>query len=89
MISDVDANFDRLIQLGVRVPEKIGYASLVRSGRKEISGVETFPEQIAGAAVTRLQQMLYENETGVPELPTCTLLPGRWVEGETVRRLAS
>lgn len=88
VISDVDENYDRLLQLGVRVPQQIGYASLVRSGRREISGVETFPEQIAGAAVIRLQQMLYENETGVPELPTCTFLPGRWVDGETVRPLA-
>lgn len=87
VISDVDANLDRLVRLGVRVPQEIGFASLVRSGRKEISGVETFPEQIAGAAVQRLQQMLYENETGVPELPTCTFLSGKWVDGDTTRQL--
>lgn len=87
VISDVDANLDRLVRLGFRVPQKIGFASLVRSGRREISGVETFPEQIAGAAVLRLQQMLYGNETGVPEYPSCTFLPGKWVEGGTVRRM--
>lgn len=86
VLSEVDDTFDRLVRLGVRVPQKIGFASLVRSGRKEISGVDTFPEQIAGAAVLRLQQMLYENETGVPELPSCTFLPGKWVDGSTTRR---
>lgn len=86
VVSESDANYDRLRRLGMRVPRKIGYASLVRSGRKEISGVETFPEQIAGAAVIRLQQMLNDNETGVPELPTCTFLPGKWVDGATTRR---
>lgn len=85
VISDVDANFDRLVRLGIRIPQKIGFASLVRSGRKEISGVETYPEQIAGAAVLRLQQMLYENETGIPDLPSCAMLPGKWVEGSTTR----
>jgi len=88
VISDVDANFDRLVRLGIRIPQKIGFASLVRSGRKEISGVETYPEQIAGAAVLRLQQMLYENETGIPDLPSCAMLPGKWVEGSTTRPLA-
>lgn len=87
VISDVDANFDRLVRLGIRIPQKIGFTSLVRSGRKEISGVETYPEQIAGAAVLRLQQMLYENQTGIPELPSCTMLPGKWVDGITTRSL--
>ncbi|MBE7539227.1 MAG: LacI family DNA-binding transcriptional regulator [Opitutaceae bacterium] len=85
VISDVDANYDRLTSLGLRVPQDLGFASLVRSGRREISGVETFPEQIAGAAVLRLQQALYGNETGVPELPSCTFLPGKWVDGSTTR----
>ncbi len=60
-------------------------ASCVR-GRKAISGVETFPEQIAAAAVNRLQQMLYENEVGIPELPGCMMLPGKWVNGVTTKR---
>lgn len=85
VISDVDSNFDRLVRLGMRVPQRIGFASLVRSGRREISGVETYPEQIAGAAVLRLQQMLYENETGIPDLPSCSFLPGKWVNGSTTR----
>jgi hypothetical protein len=83
VLSHEDATFDRLVALGVAVPGKIGFASLVRSGRKEISGVETFPEQIAAAAINRLQQMLYENETGVPERPACIMLPGAWVDGAT------
>lgn len=86
VLSEVDTTFDRLVKLGIRIPQDLGFASLVRSGRRGISGVETFPEQIAGAAVFRLQQMLYENETGIPDLPTCTFLPGRWVEGSTTRR---
>ncbi|MEJ1971841.1 MAG: substrate-binding domain-containing protein [Lacunisphaera sp.] len=81
VLSSEDAAFDRLVALGLSVPRRIGFASLVRSGRREISGVETFPEQIAAAAINRLQQLLYENETGVPELPACSMLPGsvgRW-----------
>ena len=86
VLSHEDATCDLLRDLGISIPAKLGFASLVRSGRKEISGVETFPEQIAGAAVNRLQQMLYENETGVPALPACMMLPGRWVSGDTTRR---
>lgn len=88
VISNEDSTFDRLVALGMSVPGKIGFASLVRSGRKEISGVETFPEHIAAAAINRLQQMLYENETGVPERPACVMLPGAWVDGATTRSAA-
>jgi len=87
VLSSEDAVCDRLAGLGLAVPGRIGFASLVRSGRKEISGVETFPEQIAAAELNRLQQLLYENETGVPELPACSMLPGAWVEGTTIRPL--
>jgi len=89
VISDVDSVADRLEQLGYPVPGKIAFANVVRSGRNGISGVETFPEQIAAAAVNRLQHMLYENELGIPTLPSCTMIPGAWVEGKTVRHALS
>ncbi len=89
VLSPEDDVFDRLAGLGLRIPEALGFASLVRSGRPEISGVETFPEQIAAAAINRLQQLLYENETGVPALPACSMLPGAWVEGATTRSLTA
>jgi LacI family transcriptional regulator len=85
VVSHEESIFDRLVQLGISIPGKIGFASVVRSGRAEISGIETFPEQIAAAAVVRLQQMLHENETGVPEFPVCIMLPGKWVNGATTR----
>jgi LacI family transcriptional regulator len=86
VVANEDSMYDRLIGLGASIPSKLGFASVVRSGRKAISGVETFPEQIAAAAVNRLQQMLYENELGIPELPGCMMLPGKWVSGSTTRR---
>lgn len=87
VISDLDSVADRLKQLGYPAPERVGFASLVRSGRDDISGVDTFPEQIAATAVTLLRHMLHENELGIPSLPTCTMIPGVWVEGKTVRHL--
>jgi LacI family transcriptional regulator len=89
VLSPEDAVYDRLTGLGLAGPGRVGFASLVRSGRREISGVETFPEQIAAAAINRLQQLLYENETGVPELPACSMLPGAWVDGATTRPLTA
>jgi LacI family transcriptional regulator len=83
VLSSDDALLGRLQRLGAAIPGKIGFASLIRTEREGVSGIETWPEQIAGAAVSRLQQMLFENETGVPELAECVMLPGVWVDGET------
>lgn len=75
---------EALCRLRKRVPRDIGFVSLIRQN-PELSGIDTSPEMIAGLAVDRLVGMLHEGETGVPELPTCTMLNGRWVDGTSVR----
>lgn len=79
-----DAVLDWLRGAGIRVPERVAFASLSRGTRRETTGVEAFPEAIAAAAVNRLHQLLQENETGAPELPTCLMLNGIWIAGETL-----
>ena len=81
-----DSGLDWLRRGGAGVPERVGFVSLIRGGTKGIAGIETFPELIASAAVNRLNQLLHDNETGVPEIPTCLMLSGSWVAGTTLRK---
>ncbi|MCX6937966.1 MAG: LacI family DNA-binding transcriptional regulator [Verrucomicrobia bacterium] len=73
---------------GAAVPEQMGFVSLIRGGNQAIAGIETFPGQIAAAAINRLNQLLHDNETGVPELPTCVMLNGSWMAGTTCKSKA-
>lgn len=88
VISHDDHGIEWLRQGGAAVPEQVRFVSLIRNGDKSITGIETFPEQIAAAAVNRLNQLLHDNETGVPELPTCLMLSGSWIVGTTCEKTA-
>ena len=78
-----DGGRDWLGRGGAAVSEQVGFVSLIRGGNKAIAGIETFPDQIAAVAINRLNQLLHDNETGVPPLQTCVMLSGNWVAGAT------
>ncbi len=75
-----------LQRLGCRVPANVSYARINWHDRMEpCAGLDQRPEVIGSAAVHLLQSLLIRNERGVPEVPRTTLIPGRWVDGPTVR----
>ena len=51
-----------------------------------VSGVHQNLEKIAGCAVDLLMQRRLHHDCGVPEDPVSMLIPGAWVEGETLPR---
>ena len=76
---------------GLRVPEKLGFASLDLWGKHaaSVAGIEQQRGALASAAVDMLMTLLWRNQRGVPEHPMSLLIPGSWVAGETVRQLRS
>jgi LacI family transcriptional regulator len=80
-----------LREWGLRVPEKLGFASLDLWGERAAAtaGIEQRRDELAAAAVDMLMTLLWRNQRGVPEHPMSLLLPGRWVAGETVRQRRS
>ena len=70
---------------GTRIPQDIAYAHLnlldVQPGN--IAGIEQRSAEIGAAAMDLLVGQLYHNEYGSPPTPNCTLIDGRWVNGET------
>lgn len=71
---------------GARVPETHGFVSLnVLYRTRPCSGLDQQPRQLGARGIEMLIAQLQRNECGVPEWPTTTTIPGRWVEGPTLR----
>ncbi len=78
---------DWLRELGVRIPDDVGYAHLdLGPDTTHLAGVDQMPEIVGAAAVDLVVQRLYSNEYGVAPLPPKVLLEGRWIAGPSVRR---
>jgi DNA-binding LacI/PurR family transcriptional regulator len=85
VLSDDEAVLAKLERMQLNAPRDLGFACLSLDTRPGVAGVDTAPESIAGFAVERLAAMLVCGETGIPEVPTSTMLNGLWVEGRTLR----
>jgi LacI family transcriptional regulator len=74
---------------GADVPEKCGFVSLnVVYKTRPCAGLDQQPRELGARAAELLIAQLQRNERGVPEWPTTTTIPARWVEGPTVRKAA-
>ncbi|HSI87317.1 MAG: LacI family DNA-binding transcriptional regulator [Candidatus Methylacidiphilales bacterium] len=73
---------------GMRVPDEVGFALSARHGEApaRCSGVDENNEMVAEVAINVLVDMLHRGEIGVPTTPISTLVHGRWVAGQTLRR---
>lgn len=73
-------------EAGKRVPEAAGFVSLnVLYKTHACAGLDQQPRELGARAVELLIAQLQRNERGVPEWPTTTTIPARWVDGPTVR----
>ena len=73
-------------QLGLRVPGRIGFASVNKAGRSVFAGIEERPAEIGATAIELLAGMIQRGEKGIPAVPKVTMIDGRWLEGRSVRR---
>lgn len=78
---------DWMESCGARVPQTHGFASLnLLYQTRPCAGLDQQPRELGARAVELLIAQLQRNERGVPEWPTTTTIPARWVEGPTVRK---
>ncbi len=74
-----------LEELGYRVPQDIGFASLdCMEGALSYAGVFQPRERIAAKAVDLVVEQLENNEFGLPEVPKIVMVEGFWQDGPTV-----
>ena len=77
-----------LQNLGYRIPEDLGFASLHLEGLAQhefCSGLDQNTGEIARQSVLTLDQLIRNKEKGIPRFPLDILVPSSWNEGKTLR----
>jgi LacI family transcriptional regulator len=90
VITVVSDSMDWLTEMGLRVPEDIGYVHLDLSPKMKQTGVAGIDQQAqvtGSSAVDLVVAQLHRNERGIPVHPKLVLTDSVWVEGFTVRRV--
>lgn len=70
---------------GARVPATHGFFCINLTHRQQAcAGLDLQPRLLGARAAELVIAQLQRNETGLPEWPTATTLPGRWCDGPTL-----
>ena len=86
IVSFLNRAYDCLESIGLRSPEDFGYISLLWS--KELGDVAGYcqcMEKVGATAVDIVADRLFQNNRGMPDYPSSTLLTGEFIEGRTLR----
>lgn len=71
---------------GAQVPATHGFVCLnVHMKSRPCTGLDLQPRTLGARAAELLIAQLQRNETGIPEWPSTTTIPARWIDGPTVR----
>ncbi len=77
---------DWMESCGAKVPETHGFVSLnVWMKTRPCAGLDLQPHTLGARGIELLIAQLQRNERGIPEWPSTTTIPARWVEGPTLR----
>ncbi len=72
---------------GYRIPDDIGYAQLdLLPGESGIAGIDPNWEQLGEIAANQVIDQMNRNEFGIPENPIESMINGKWIEGDTIRK---
>jgi LacI family transcriptional regulator len=91
---DVVVSFDNEIyvwiqEMGLRIPEEIGFALIAKHAEllPHLSGIDENNKLVGATAVDVLVRLIQRRETGAPTIPISTLVEGRWIAGDSTRRV--
>ena len=74
---------------GALLPATHGFVSLnVLMKTRPCAGLDLQPRTLGARGAELLIAQLQRNETGIPEWPSTTTIPARWVDGPTLRTAA-
>lgn len=80
--------FQWLKDMGLSVPEDVGYARLGCPGDESFfSGTNEPTVEVGAVAMDTLITTIHRNERGIPAIAHTILVDCRWVEGETTRSM--
>lgn len=91
---DVVVSFDSELygwvqEMGLSIPEDVGFALIGKHAEspQNLSGIDENNDVVGATAVDFLVKLIQRRETGAPIIPVSTLVEGRWVAGESTRRV--
>lgn len=85
VVSNLSDVLDILHEMGLHVPEDIGYASIDLVHKDSPwSGIDQQAMEVGAAAVDLVVTQLQNNEFGLPKYPKTVYLDGLWREGNTL-----
>jgi LacI family transcriptional regulator len=77
---------DWMESCGADVPAAHGFVCLnVLMKTRPCAGLDLQPRQLGARATELLIAQLQRNETGIPDWPSTTTIPARWIDGPTLR----
>ncbi|HEX2862616.1 MAG TPA: LacI family DNA-binding transcriptional regulator [Lacunisphaera sp.] len=78
---------DWMRECGARVPETHGFCCLnIGLNAQSCAGLDQRPYHVGVRAIELVISQIHQNIYGIPELPSNTTVPARWVDGPTLRR---
>lgn len=79
-------DWNLLKQLDLRTPEDVGFAALsTRENQPDVSGMLAPVDAMSAGVVDMVVAQIQRNECGLPAIPKCVLIEGKWQEGQTLR----
>ncbi len=81
---------DWMESCGAEIPATHGFVSLnILTKTRPCAGLDLQPRQLGARGAELLIAQLQRNEPGIPEWPSTTTIPARWVDGPTLRAAPS
>jgi DNA-binding LacI/PurR family transcriptional regulator len=84
VIGFVHDTYDWLRESGLRVPEDVAFACLLRRPHHPFSGIDPQTSEVGRQAVDLLVAQVEANRFGLPEVQQMVLLEPKWEEGSTL-----
>jgi LacI family transcriptional regulator len=85
VVSNLSTPLHLLQEMGLHVPEDVGYASLDLINKDDPwSGIDQQAREVGASAVDLVMTQLQNNEFGLPRYPKTVYMDGLWREGNTL-----
>ncbi|HEY9250360.1 MAG TPA: LacI family DNA-binding transcriptional regulator [Rariglobus sp.] len=85
VVSNLSNPLDMLKDMGLSVPEEVGYVSLDLIQKDDPwAGIDQQAAEVGAAAVDQVVTQLQNNEFGLPKYPKTVYLDGLWRDGNTI-----
>jgi LacI family transcriptional regulator len=77
-------------ECGAEIPRTHGFCCLnVKTNSTPCSGLDLQPKVLGARGVEMVIAQIFRNEYGIPEIPSTTTIPARWVDGPTLLTTAN